>query len=108
MCCCCYYPTMTPTTAAVSAEQKSDTNHADMTRSVIVDADEDGNMNVIIEGDGNLERHLKAFKYLSKIDECDLVYACFHNELFFSPFCVCLDHHQKSIVITIRGTLSMR
>ena len=52
--------------------------------------------------------HLRAFKYLSKINEYDLIYANFHNELFLSPFCVLIDHFKKSIVVTIRGTLSMR
>lgn len=52
--------------------------------------------------------HLKAFKILSKIDEYDLIHANFQNELFLVPFCVLVDHFKKNIVITIRGTLSMR
>lgn len=52
--------------------------------------------------------HLRAFKYLSKINEYDLIDANFQNELFLVPFCVLVDHFKKSIIITIRGTLSMR
>jgi sn1-specific diacylglycerol lipase len=52
--------------------------------------------------------HLKAFKFLSKINEYDLIHASFKNELFFVPFFVLVDHFKKNIIITIRGTLSMR
>ena len=119
-CCCCCYPTMPPTTAAMAAEKKSSAMDADnRDETIIVDDNDNGeldeqhtnasaDLNVIVEGDGNLERHIKAFKYLSHIDDCNLIYASFHNELFFSPFCVLLDHHKRSVVITIRGTLSMR
>ena len=62
----------------------------------------------IINGDNSCRRHLKAFKFLAKIEECDLVYANFQNELFHSPFCILVDHFKKTVVITIRGTLSMR
>lgn len=62
----------------------------------------------IINGDNSCKRHLKAFKFLAKVDECDLIYANFQNELFHSPFCILVDHFKKTIVITIRGTLSMR
>ena len=63
---------------------------------------------MVIHGDTRCQRHLRAFKYLSKIEECDLVYANFQNELFLVPFCILVDHFKKSVVITIRGTLSMR
>ncbi len=59
-------------------------------------------------GDTKGRRHLKAFKFLSKIEECDLVYANFQNELFLVPFCILIDHLKKTVVITIRGTLSIR
>lgn len=58
--------------------------------------------------DFNSNLNLRAFKILSKIDECDLVYANFENDLFFVPFCVLVDHFKKSVVISIRGTLSLR
>jgi len=37
-----------------------------------------------------------------------LIYANFQNELFLVPFCILIDHYKKTVVITIRGTLSMR
>jgi sn1-specific diacylglycerol lipase len=76
--------------------------------SISIDDSVNGSSKAIIHGDSNTGRHLKAFKFLSKIDECDLVYANFQNELFLVPFCVLVDHSKKTIVITIRGTLSMR
>lgn len=63
---------------------------------------------LIINGDNRCNQHMRAFKYLSKAEECDILFANFHNELFLVPFCVLVDHFKKSVIITIRGTLSMR
>ena len=41
------------------------------------------------------------------VDEDDVVYASFTNELYESPFLVILDHEHRSVVVSIRGTLSM-
>lgn len=61
----------------------------------------------VIHGDprGN---HMKAFKILARVNECDVVYANFNNELFFVPFTILIDHLKKTVVVAIRGTLSMR
>jgi sn1-specific diacylglycerol lipase len=64
--------------------------------------------NLTVHGDTNNMRYFRAFKFLSKINDCDLVYANFQNELFLVPFCIVIDHAKKTIVITIRGTLSLR
>ncbi|RNA23552.1 sn1-specific diacylglycerol lipase beta, partial [Brachionus plicatilis] len=61
-----------------------------------------------IRGDTKSQRNWRAFKFLSKVKDCDLVYANFTNDLFFVPFCVLVDHVKKTVVITIRGTLSLR
>jgi hypothetical protein len=45
---------------------------------------------------------------LAQCEECDIIYANFTNEAFLSPFCVVVDHFKKTVIITIRGTLSMR
>ena len=37
----------------------------------------------------------------------DLFYTSLGNELFKTPFMVCLDHQKKAIVVAIRGTLSI-
>jgi len=62
----------------------------------------------VLHGDTRTRRNLRAFKYLSRTEDSDIVYASFKNELFLVPFCVIVDHYKKSVVITIRGTLSMR
>lgn len=61
----------------------------------------------VIHGDprGN---HMKAFKILARVNECDVVYANFNNDLFFVPFTILIDHFKKTVVVAIRGTLSMR
>jgi sn1-specific diacylglycerol lipase len=64
--------------------------------------------NFILVGDTKSRRNLRAFKYLAQCEECDIIYANFTNEAFLSPFCVVVDHFKKTVIITIRGTLSMR
>ena len=41
------------------------------------------------------------------VDEDDVVYASFTNDIYQSPFLVLLDHEHRSVVVSIRGTLSM-
>ena len=48
-----------------------------------------------------------AFKELSKTNDCDILHANFRNELFHAPFFVIHDHLKKSVVIAVRGTLSI-
>lgn len=35
-------------------------------------------------------------------------YASFHNSVFQTPFYVAIDHSTKSIVVAVRGTMSLR
>ena len=74
----------------------------------VIESSTDDPSHLVIHGDGKSGHHLKAFKFLSKVQECDLIYANFQNELFLVPFCILIDHYKKTVVITIRGTLSMR
>lgn len=62
----------------------------------------------IIEGSSkifNLE--YRSFKHLAKIDDKDIFYINFNNEINFVPFCVLADHEKKVIVVAIRGSLSL-
>ncbi|KAJ8680287.1 hypothetical protein QAD02_016074 [Eretmocerus hayati] len=47
-------------------------------------------------------------KALSKLSEDDILFASFRNHLCEIPFCVLADHKTSSIVIVIRGSLSLR
>lgn len=38
----------------------------------------------------------------------DIVYTSFVDELYVSPFFVAIDHEKKSVIISIRGTLSLQ
>ena len=40
------------------------------------------------------------------LDESDIIYASFENDLYRAPFVLLLDHSTESVVIAIRGTLS--
>ncbi|XP_046750668.1 diacylglycerol lipase-beta-like isoform X2 [Diprion similis] len=52
--------------------------------------------------------NLAGVKYLSQLSEDDILYASFRNHLCEIPFCVVADHKTASIVIVIRGSLSLR
>lgn len=49
-----------------------------------------------------------AIRYMSKLHSKDILFASFVNHIFELPFFVTVDHETSSIVIAIRGSLSMR
>ncbi|XP_034942156.1 sn1-specific diacylglycerol lipase beta-like isoform X2 [Chelonus insularis] len=51
---------------------------------------------------------LAGVKYLSQLSDDDILFASFRNHLCEIPFCVVADHKTASIVIVIRGSLSLR
>ncbi|XP_076176575.1 diacylglycerol lipase-beta isoform X2 [Ptiloglossa arizonensis] len=61
-----------------------------------------------ITGDNCCYCYLAGVKVLSDLSMDDIVYASFKNHLCEIPFCVVLDHKTNSIVIIIRGSLSLR
>uniref|UniRef100_A0A915I0A1 sn-1-specific diacylglycerol lipase n=1 Tax=Romanomermis culicivorax TaxID=13658 RepID=A0A915I0A1_ROMCU len=42
------------------------------------------------------------------LTETDLFYVNLHNEIWETPFVACFDHVSKSIIVAVRGSLSMR
>lgn len=50
---------------------------------------------------------LAAVTAMSGISSVDIVYASFENDLYKTPFMICIDHKTRSVVIAIRGTLSL-
>ena len=42
-----------------------------------------------------------------KINGVDILYATLENGLYQAPFIVCLDHASRSVVVSVRGTLSL-
>lgn len=51
---------------------------------------------------------LAGFMSNTKINHADVLYARFENDVYKAPFVVCLDHETESVVVTIRGTLSLQ
>lgn len=45
---------------------------------------------------------------LTGLDQFDLVYADYHNSIFEIPFYVAIDKAKQSVVVAIRGTLSLK
>lgn len=45
---------------------------------------------------------------VTELNEADIVYASFENDICRAPFVVLLDHDYKSVVVAIRGTISVQ
>uniref|UniRef100_A0A8C4QS33 sn-1-specific diacylglycerol lipase n=1 Tax=Eptatretus burgeri TaxID=7764 RepID=A0A8C4QS33_EPTBU len=52
--------------------------------------------------------HKRAIIQSTGLQEQDLVYISCHNKVFEVPFYVALDHKSKSVVVAVRGTLSLQ
>ncbi|XP_076332276.1 diacylglycerol lipase-beta-like isoform X2 [Tachypleus tridentatus] len=52
--------------------------------------------------------HAAALKNITGLKDSDLIYVSFHNRVYAVPFYVAVDHATSSIVVAIRGTLSLR
>ncbi|XP_014245187.1 sn1-specific diacylglycerol lipase beta-like [Cimex lectularius] len=62
----------------------------------------------LVRGDNCCLCQLAGVKALSKLSDKEILYASFKNYIFEPQFIVIADHKTSSIVIAIRGTLSMR
>lgn len=60
-----------------------------------------------IHKDGKMMANTSAFLLTSGCRPEDLIYITFHNEVYSIPFYVTVDHTDKALVISIRGTLSL-
>ncbi|XP_060067139.1 diacylglycerol lipase-beta-like [Ylistrum balloti] len=52
--------------------------------------------------------HTAAIRKWTDVDDADLLYVSFYNKIYAIPFFVAIDRKEKSIVVSIRGTLSLR
>lgn len=59
-----------------------------------------------VHGDKCCHCNTNAILQQTGIDRKDILYATFENKLFEIPFYVAFDHNYKSIVVSVRGTLS--
>ena len=58
-------------------------------------------------GDNWLHVHRNALLAHSGLDESDLIYANFENKYNQMPYCIVIDHKWQSVVVSVRGTLSL-
>lgn len=61
-----------------------------------------------VEGDNFCYCHTSALQQTTGLEDSDLWYASFHNSVFQTPFFVAIDHSRQSVVIAVRGTMSLR
>ncbi|OQR94662.1 hypothetical protein THRCLA_08127 [Thraustotheca clavata] len=60
-----------------------------------------------IQGDNWLYLHQSALQLKTGLPATDIVYADFRNFVCKPAYCVVLDHEKRTVVIAIRGTLSL-
>jgi len=60
-----------------------------------------------IEGDSLLQLQTITFKSLSGLADKDIVHANFIDTITEIPYMILLDHEWKSVVVTIRGTITL-
>jgi sn1-specific diacylglycerol lipase len=60
-----------------------------------------------ISGDYRWQPHTVALQAIAGLDEGDIIYASFKQSITAIPYMITLDHEWKSVVVSIRGTLSM-
>ncbi|CAH1794988.1 unnamed protein product [Owenia fusiformis] len=61
-----------------------------------------------IRNDNFCACHTAAILKTSQVDYEDIVFISLHNKIYEIPFFVALDHKGQSVVVAIRGTLSLR
>lgn len=52
--------------------------------------------------------HTAAIRRQTRISDTDLVYVSFHNKIYQIPFYVAIDRGQQTVVVSVRGTLSLK
>mmetsp|Transcript_23753 Transcript_23753/g.26471 ORF Transcript_23753/g.26471 Transcript_23753/m.26471 type:complete len:830 (-) Transcript_23753:86-2575(-) len=60
-----------------------------------------------IEGDSVLQLQTIAFKSISGLADKDIIHANFIDTITEIPYMILLDHDWKSVVVTIRGTITL-
>ncbi|GFR34166.1 sn1-specific diacylglycerol lipase beta [Trichonephila clavata] len=60
-----------------------------------------------IVDDNCCECHTAALKHVTGLSDEDLIFVSFHNRVYEIPFYVAIDHQTCSVVVAIRGTLSL-
>ena len=60
-----------------------------------------------ISGDNMCGIHEAALLQHAGLEQSDLIYAQFDSSFTHTPYCIIVDHKWKSIVLSIRGTLSL-
>ncbi|XP_049866901.1 diacylglycerol lipase-beta isoform X2 [Pectinophora gossypiella] len=64
--------------------------------------------NSIVTDDNCCLCHFAGVKYMSRMAADDIIFASFNNRVFELPFCVIADHERESIVVAVRGSISLR
>ncbi|XP_071942299.1 diacylglycerol lipase-alpha-like isoform X3 [Antedon mediterranea] len=63
---------------------------------------------VTLDDDNCCHCNYAALKKISGLDDANIIYTTFHSAVLETPFFIAIDHEKRSVVISIRGTLSMQ
>eukprot|EP01137_Pigoraptor_chileana_P007994 Opistho-2@54291 len=66
-----------------------------------------GNSVVAVTGDNCCLCNLHALKKQSGLGDADIVYTSFLNGLYQTPYYIAVDHARQTVVIAVRGTMSL-
>jgi hypothetical protein len=69
--------------------------------------DDSNNNDSTTVGDNACQWHQHSLLLVAGLTESELVYAQFHNRFGLVPYCILLDHATQSVVVAIRGSLSL-
>jgi hypothetical protein len=70
-------------------------------------ADTQSTSSFSIKGDNFCGTNHAGLVHLSKNVECQILYASYDNDTVAKPFAVFLNHQQRSVVVAIRGSMSL-
>jgi hypothetical protein len=69
--------------------------------------DDDSSRGATTIGDNLCGWHKQSLLLVAGIPQADLVYAQFVNRFSLVPYCILLDHESQSVVVSVRGSLSL-
>ncbi|CAB4011176.1 Sn1-specific diacylglycerol lipase beta [Paramuricea clavata] len=64
---------------------------------------------IVVEGDECCKANTSGLiSQLPSKDDVEQVFTSFKNDVYQTAFCVCIDHNYKKVVVSVRGTLSLK
>ncbi|MCI4384115.1 hypothetical protein PGIGA_G00034880 [Pangasianodon gigas] len=59
-------------------------------------------------GGDNASCHFSSILHMTELQYRDFIHVSYHNQIYEIPFFVALDHKREAVLVTVRGTLSLK